>query len=100
MRSRTTRDTGRSVLSVQRSVSEPARSADGTAALDARAGADARAVRLSPAAGAAASRGLGARQEAVLSPLHGRRIGAATETTLAPRVGGPPRAAPTSDGPQ
>jgi putative transposase len=97
---RTTGDPGGALLSVQRSLSEPPRSADGAAATDARAGADTRTIRLSPAAGAAAPRRLGARQETVLSPLHRGRIGAATKTTLASRDGGPPRAATPRDGPQ
>ena len=79
---------------------EPQGSVDGVAAADARAGADARAVRLSPAAGAAAARRLGRRQRALLSRLHRGRTGAAAEAAVAPRDGGASRAATAGDGAQ
>ena len=66
----------------------------------ARAGADARALRLSPPARAAAARRLGGRQRALLSRVHRGGTGLTTQATVAPCDRGASRAATAGDGSQ
>src|SRR5690349_6751 len=80
---RATRHRSGALLSVEHSLSKLPRSVNGAATAHARAGADARPLRVSPVARAVAARGLGAREEAMLSPLYRRGAGASAKASVA-----------------